>query len=1347
MTCGSSSTTNLRSECADLGCRNHSFDVRRTSRKRTRESDHGMYRPQARDMESSNSTSLQFLGARQKSWMVGEQNVEHRNLIGQSTNQSADTGSRSQQQVPGPNTIALDCAVRLPETSSAQQDPNGPPSAISQLLEVLSGSPEKDRPEITERISFVGRQTTLSEHVSAPAEQCLSFPTSGIHDEHGLIHPNPNGQPRTVSHEQFAPNTRGSDSYSPTVGTPMDTSNKDGQRLARNPLSLHTDINSLEGPATSNGLVEWEDPMAQRHIFESPGEEYTDTGQPILENQILWQPSAESVATVNADSNQPITVDLISDESSTEISTGAGIDNGRITGYSNSQQQSFEAPSGGNSDSGFSTISRSATTQSLSERILGTNTSTVPVESLVPQRSSTGIPRRSSTAMPRLPGITNGEKTWSHHTEALSLIINSRSEVIRKHHSSDIKFVLELSRLRLLQDAIRIEDTFYLALHEIYCWNTPPKCSQQDYQANTPLNQGFRILSELILSNLKIPEESIDWYTKFPSSFLPPSSVYQNACQEVWHSIALLGKGWTQFKASCVDRKCPPLVDYMMVDLGVQSRTMQRIMHTAITRSFWPPPLDMCMQSCVELLMRNQDVSQQWQTRRNTVNPPSKEEMALFYQGLVRQYRSIYTYHGQHVNTNHHPTPNRPPHHGQPTQPHSNTGSSSHIFDGNNIVPRSRPTAMARSDSNSLIIQAGTNRLTRSQGHQSSPFTSSLYSPAGVVGPDSQNSVHTSPSSATFDFGVGQSSRTNDLNLLAPSATSSPTYSPSNRPYYYPIMPDAASSSLIPQYSNPSNIIHQIPRHRPNHPHSQHLPSRRSSDGNHYINQRMQDSVSQRMVMPSKYILRSNDGSITPNFASSPREASASSKALPNISHQPSQMMRSSNVPSNIFHITPSGEGRTYPYPEVLLDRLYNDSTPSVVGSSRVNPSSLTRSHINHTSHLQSINPPNQAMSFPNVPLFPILGYTLSPTAPINANSTALHQAHVRSPILRIADKVGKLIATTDQAISYYQYLSGFGLEPTLIAPETRKIYRTFQVPTEILSRIPKDMPGKCGAPSTRRVHSGTLVPRLRCVKLSKKREMSENEWSVTETNWPSNISVMLNNSSLELRLKSHHGKDLPVDIIPFIHPGSNSSNSLDISLLRIGNTVDPTAIFLIAIELIAVADLNDAKALVQEVDATNMRTRIKDQLTNKDPDIMIMNADIVIDITDPFSSCLIDTPIRGKHCLHYECFDLDVFFQTRRGSPCAPEQFKCPICGSDARPQSLLLDRWFLEMLNAVKARNVPDARAIVVDDQVNWRVKEAALDGESGDGDGVRTKESLRAKSKDTAAGSRDTEIIEID
>ncbi|MCJ1486398.1 hypothetical protein MMC06_006575, partial [Schaereria dolodes] len=378
---------------------------------------------------------------------------------------------------------------------------------------------------------------------------------------------------------------------------------------------------------------------------------------------------------------------------------------------------------------------------------------------------------------------------------------------------------------------------------------------------------------------------------------------------------------------------------------------------------------------------------------------------------------------------------------------------------------------------------------------------------------------------------------------------------------------------------------------------------------------------------------------------------------------------------------------------------------------------------------------------FTQTPLFPPFGYSLPSVLRPNPTLSALHQAHTRDSTL-IGNYHSRQFSEPEKNSKYFQCLKRFAAAPFSLLPQSPTMYKEFQISAKAFSSIPKDDFPKYGAPSDRQFQIGSQLYRLRCADVSHMKNLSEDQWAIAETTWPSAIVVVLNGISLEIRRKIHHGKDLPIDLTSYVKEGLNS---LQVSVLRVTKSADVNSFYSLAVEVIEIDDYKIAREAVEDIEADTSKEKIKQQLANISPEVEVINKDIIVNVIDPFSSRLIETPVRGITCRHYDCFDLDNFLQTRQGSPCKPEQFKCPICGADARPQCLRRDGWIVSILKEIRAMGRSDARAIIVNEEAAWSIKEEEKEGENGDGTGRRKSQvkSLDARGDSVPAGLERHEI----
>ena len=377
--------------------------------------------------------------------------------------------------------------------------------------------------------------------------------------------------------------------------------------------------------------------------------------------------------------------------------------------------------------------------------------------------------------------------------------------------------------------------------------------------------------------------------------------------------------------------------------------------------------------------------------------------------------------------------------------------------------------------------------------------------------------------------------------------------------------------------------------------------------------------------------------------------------------------------------------------------------------------------------------------------LLPPVGHVQDAIPNTDPIESALHQAHVRSPVLRAVTSKGEL----DKTMKYFQYIWGLAIMPNRLHMQKRHVRWVFTVSKESVQLLAKTLKESNGSPSEKNVRIGSRLCRIRCVQASSISDnISETEWAVADNTWPRNVAIILNGTALEIRRKFHHGKDLPVDVTQYIQEGQNT-----LSIATMWLPQDNNITYTIGLETLQVISDTKIKEDVATLGSSEAQRRIIEHANKLDPDIQVIDPSIILDITDPYTSSIYEIPVRGKSCRHNQCFDLDVFLQTRASKtpsePCEPDQFKCPLCGGDARPHNLVIDGFLREVRLKLSKINRLDARAIILQDGGDWHIKEVEETGESGYGSGRRLAQTKELPAARVGKGSihMDQEVIEID
>lgn len=373
----------------------------------------------------------------------------------------------------------------------------------------------------------------------------------------------------------------------------------------------------------------------------------------------------------------------------------------------------------------------------------------------------------------------------------------------------------------------------------------------------------------------------------------------------------------------------------------------------------------------------------------------------------------------------------------------------------------------------------------------------------------------------------------------------------------------------------------------------------------------------------------------------------------------------------------------------------------------------------------------------PNEPSFPQLYTRVIPPAeyPHNAwDHTSLepgmHLVRLRSPMRRHCGELDK---------SFYQYIWEYA-GVRVLAPKFGLEHIDFEISDSCFENLVK--------PTTRdgqEVHSfreGSLRVRLRLCKLPEDvADFESTASAVAPTNWPEHIYISFNDEHLQLRRKQHFRHDLPIELTNTVQKGKNT---VVISLPNPLNAEKVIQKYLLTIDIIKTSSADVIRSMVQESDHFRLddtKAELRQRLIgSNDDDIVIEDKHLSVTIADPFSSTLFITPVRSIHCKHVQCFDLDTWLATRRpkpskrrGEPCKVDEWQCPICGGDARPQNLRIDDFFVNVRARLLASGADGTKVIKVDEEGNWVGVEVQDDS---DDDSVTKGEAFTAQVRNNRA-----------
>ncbi|KAI6360624.1 hypothetical protein MCOR25_006709 [Pyricularia grisea] len=348
------------------------------------------------------------------------------------------------------------------------------------------------------------------------------------------------------------------------------------------------------------------------------------------------------------------------------------------------------------------------------------------------------------------------------------------------------------------------------------------------------------------------------------------------------------------------------------------------------------------------------------------------------------------------------------------------------------------------------------------------------------------------------------------------------------------------------------------------------------------------------------------------------------------------------------------------------------------------------------------------------------------------AYSLGLHQMNLRSPIRHV--RAPSKPQNADEQ-KYFQFVSGFAVPPSDISPSTKAYDFSFNVDDiNLLSRsdmCPSDIPQLPVAEH----FEGSVRLRLRCCRIKESAGTpTEPDWVTFATSWPRHIFISLfadegrTRKGVKPRRAPQNSKDLPAEITDMVSEGINKLTvSVDYQ------HKDPGYRQFLAVEWIEtrsfsriIADVYANQVLDRKATLEDIQRKAGWSSTEHDDDVqMEVRAEYTVDLTCPFMATIWETPVRGANCVHVQCFDLKTWLKSRtqihshpqcqtHAHPCdcfSPklsivDHWKCPICNGDARPQSLRIDEFLVEVRRKIESEgNLHNTKTLVIFPDNSWK------------------------------------------
>ncbi|KAJ5132214.1 transcriptional regulator family: Zinc finger MIZ-type [Penicillium atrosanguineum] len=865
--------------------------------------------------------------------------------------------------------------------------------------------------------------------------------------------------------------------------------------------------------------------------------------------------------------------------------------------------------------------------------------------------------QQAPTAMQPSGLILPGDETWAQWKTLL--------EYLKKEAQKSPAPKLAGPRIRLLVDACEYKDLLFLVLHQLYCQQSLDDKGHQEFpmMRDQICQTGLVRVQELIEPNIPMGWPMTWKLARFPQPLeeLKHQAWYRVAVGKVVHCLTRLATSVAENKAHLFDsvyrRGYPPTVAELLGFLDATSPVLMTIIFASKCRSLYE---DKSMAKLNKLFRRDL-----W---ANLQGRPSN---------LTEEYKKI-------------PLMPRPVPLMAPVPPSSASPA----------VPR--PVARAPS--------------TGSQAAIASPVIS----------------VHSNPRSGQSSPRGLANSNVPAPQIVAGGQLQSPVYQHS--PYLPPEQPTRQGQTAPGQLPQMQRFWYQGQCMQYNLPQMQHPAPGQPQPGDYGHTQRAQQGTVQAHVQsprtqqsqaqtqqalhaqmqhsqmqtqhPTQAVMvSSNVSPITSNSLQQPQPISPWYGQIPPQTHQRSARPSCITAQSDPRQIPSIQNPRTHLSGQGQLPPHRRQSSRSLANA--------PQQYQGQGSSAQQLPQPGQQLPHnPRVqlaPFRPLLqppGHQLPETVSPNPTYMALHQADLREPEKRLVE-FGPNKEMTEAQL--FQYLGDLVLQPKVIDPKELRYDLRFILTDDVCGRFPRLEHAGIGKRPKQIIQPGCFIFRLRCITLCpSEQENSERLWSTKNTVWPSVLYIFVNEKEMFLRRKAHNGKDLPLDISEHLRPGLNT---VTIHLLLRPDECK-TFNYVFGIESMYISKFESVRDLAGNTTADQTRLSIQKRLTAEDSDdLAVVTDSLKISLIDPFMAQIFKTPVRARDCEHLECFDHETFIITRKnvsGFAALNDNWRCPICNADARPQLLCVDKFFLAVRDYLVATdNLDGANAIEVKADGSWTLQ----------------------------------------
>ncbi|KAI1653327.1 hypothetical protein F4813DRAFT_258759 [Daldinia decipiens] len=935
-------------------------------------------------------------------------------------------------------------------------------------------------------------------------------------------------------------------------------------------------------------------------------------------------------------------------------------------------------------------------------------------------------------------------------------VLNNRLQSIGGVQSLDP--AVERPRYQLLLESSESGDLFFIVLHQVFCIWSRNRVQARDIcksYARDPgeMDKGFSSLEMILKSNTKLNPDHINFLAEFPAPLDESlgKTGYKATLGQVLNFLHRIALNWHRVLTDHRAKGYPFLLGELLDEFLLHSPILQGIMFRASRRSIGAG--DGPTAERMEMLFKS-DQDYHLNYPDDFAMKPQPLRYQAHNESLITAYMSIlvsaYQSQGFRVGQQSHPT-------GSPNIQQSNEHPYQNIQMGSQMG----------SQTNSQFISHANPQMGGQINPQFNPQASYLAnSQIGLqINTQLNRQVHPRVNSPV-GYQMNPQMRQNFYqgSLQAPQSTD-PALPQGTMPVAIP------PSYILSSNANPANSLTVTTPLQPNPNYQRICTPTQSAQFS-----RIQHQTVRRLSQPDSYMAPASPRPIAPAstgaYGSQPHQV--------HFTGQRAQSLHRLNSQSGHFHPSHLNPGNQIPDYSNFNSAPNTPTTPQL----RYSTNQFQGNQLQGPNYTQSLSDPRlqHKTQFAGHDrdldrLIPAPGVTIDrrdyPYTQYDRHSVAmsLHQVRLRSPKRMPQEhdpaKLGR----------YYQAVKEFALPPVAIPPQSYLHEFDFDIPGHQFIQLVKEEAKEGEYLPICLFSSGSLRLRIRCCYMKKMHTSLGDSWVTTETTWPQHIFMELNNKALSIPRRSHFSKDLPIEASS---AAVANKNILKISVPKIRENREepkPCWEFYIAIELVEILSHRDVLRMVRMrggVPADTTREVIRTRLVgangfsqqSADEDELIMVNELSIDLMDPFSRVMIKVPVRGKSCTHLECFDLETWLNSRLGKkscnwcnnvpggcskcpnePSFVDKWKCPLCLADARPYSLVIDEFLVEVRSQLELQNLLQTKSILVSPDGTWKPKEQPAD-DDGDVDSEDDGNVSTGKlSKTNQLMESGIEVIEID